>query len=418
MPLHQRHIRLSKTKLTVNFARYDLLYTATLVSPYDRIIYKTPLLSVENQAKKKYYVAPNILDTIEKVTLNTRSELDQYGFHEYKKQTIWRFRPHDQYFASPLELEQREISRTKKGWGLAVNPFTSGLNTGGQLCDSQFDIGNIPFTWIVKASSCSISSLVYQLAISMYQNDATKVHNYIQKKANEYWLEDLQRAVSLYQYIASKNGFIKHSEIKQKFLAQNTISQLIETNLLEQACYWMGQDPNQPVPKNPRGRPKKDPNQPVIIAGNYIETTIIEEKNILDDGTVEIVDNLSGRLIAKISDYQPDTDLSDLTLQDLVFILSELQEINSQKDIDLMEAYLEALNPDWREDVFLDDESLYDEDPYTILGVSPEDDLSTIKAKYFQLLRIVHPDTSSLPDWITKRIIAAYEDICAEKEAS
>jgi len=81
----------------------------------------------------------------------------------------------------------------------------------------------------------------------------------------------------------------------------------------------------------------------------------------------------------------------------------------------LLEAYLEAADPSWREKI-LDDEdggagSASRYDPFSVLGVDQNASLEEITRAYRKAMQKVHPDRSGLPGFFAQEVVKAYKSL-------
>ena len=99
-------------------------------------------------------------------------------------------------------------------------------------------------------------------------------------------------------------------------------------------------------------------------------------------------------------------------------MLVELQDAGLPTDAELVEAYFESADPDWRETVLGDDipRTAYAgiADPYEVLGVDKNATLDQIKMAYRKAMQKVHPDRSGLPEFFSQQVISAYKTLKAQ----
>lgn len=99
-------------------------------------------------------------------------------------------------------------------------------------------------------------------------------------------------------------------------------------------------------------------------------------------------------------------------------MLVALREGELIEDADLLEAYLDAVDPDWRakiaEEIGLEEDSTTGIDPWTVLGLSPGASLEEVKRAYKKIMRTIHPDTSGLPRWYAQAVNDAYRRLLEE----
>lgn len=151
--------------------------------------------------------------------------------------------------------------------------------------------------------------------------------------------------------------------------------------------------------RRPRGRPRRAAAGDVE-AGDFIAVQLV-------DGEV------TAKTIAPINGIPSQTDLSTLTLLKLVKLLAVLQEGGAEADADLLEAYLDAAAPEWRDDGAADNEEpgAGSDDPYSILGVTPAMTMEEITKAYRRAMQAIHPDKGACSAWFSQVAAAAYRRI-------
>ena len=112
-------------------------------------------------------------------------------------------------------------------------------------------------------------------------------------------------------------------------------------------------------------------------------------------------------------------DLADLGLRRLIELLGALRTDKLETDADFLEAYLDAVVSDWREQAAAfacdADATAGAPDPYEVLGVSKEATDEEVKHAYRRIMQRVHPDTSGLTRWFSQEAAAAYRTIRNER---
>lgn len=207
------------------------------------------------------------------------------------------------------------------------------MTTGGTVIGKTGD-----FITITKRSSVSINALVYRLAVGMTGSELAATQ-YIGAIAADAWERDNERAVKLYNLIVqSKEGYVLDEKVPKHLKASASVGQTVESAVLRSACIWLGIDPDAPLHRQ-RGRPRSrssDKDGNTISAGEVIELTL------QSDGSV------TGRLLTSFIGLAENTILATLTLVKLAQLLVALRDAQLVDDADLLEAYLEAIDPDWQ----------------------------------------------------------------------
>jgi hypothetical protein len=257
------------------------------------------------------------------------------------------------------------------------------------------------FLRVEKRSSISLSALVYRLALGMH-SPADAAARHIGALAAAAWERDLKRARALYTTLQDHGGVMADADIPAELRAQATVSQEVEAALLREACRWLGVDPDAPLSR-PRGRPGSRHGE--TAAGEVIELLLHT------DGSV------TGRLRQAYAGLPEGTQLATLTLAKLATLLVALRDADLHADVDYLEAYLEAVDPAWRDrlaDELAVPPARNGEDPWTILGLAPGASPDAIKKAYRQTMRVLHPDTSGLSAWFAQRVNDAYRQLLQE----
>ncbi len=303
---------------------------------------------------------------------------------------VWRLRSPDEFFPQRQEEEAEE------------HPLHKSYCTGGTVLGEEGT-----FIAIKKRSTVSINALVYRLAVGM-TGSQTAASQYIGELAATAWERDLERAVKLYNLICqAEAGYILDELVPKQLKASASVGQTVETAVLRSACTWLGINPDTPL-KRQRGRPRKrtrNEHGDATSAGEVIELTL------QPDGSV------TGRLIASFQGLSQNTNLASLTLTKLAEILVALRDAQLVDDADLLEAYLEAVDADWRakiaEEIGVEDNST-PTSPWAVLGLTPGASLEEVKQAYRKIMRTVHPDTSGPPQWYAQTVNDAYRQLLEE----
>lgn len=343
-------------------------------------------------------VSPNVLDILKRETAIVEVENEMIALggtrHTSKQKVeklVWHLRSPQEFFPKKEEEISGEHSLSKS------------LSTGGTIIGEEDE-----FIAVTKRSSVSINSLVYRLAVGMRGSDADAVR-YIGELDADAWERDNERAIKLYKLVSkAKEGYVLDEEIPKALKASASVGQTVESAVLRSACLWLGIDPNKPL-KRQRGRPRTrshDKNGNATNAGEVIELTLQADETV------------TGKLIADFQGLVKNTNLETLTLSKLAEILVALRDRELVVDADLLEAYLEAVNSDWRakiaEEIGVKDNDEEKTNPWTVLGLTPGASIDEVKKAYRKIMRQVHPDTSGLPQWYAQTVNDAYRKLLEE----
>lgn len=386
-----------KNRLLVEFCRADYLWISPhpLINPFLGHPTPCPVWLSGSLA-----VGPNILDAIERVTMKVWEDAEvqtpdgsMRHVTDLVEKPVWRLRDPQEFF--PTREEEASDD----------HPFHKSYCTGGTAVAEEDG-----FLRVEKISTVSISTLVYKLAVGMTgsTHDASR---HIGAIAAEAWAADIDRARRLYELIRSMpQGILADADVPDELQAVSSVGQMVETAVLRETCHWLGIDPDSPIERR-RGRPRKQRNEAgeSMAAGQLIELTLH------DNGSV------TGRLLKDYLGIPKGTSLAGLTLTKLAEMLVALRESELVDDADLLEAYLEAADPDWRakiaDEIGVENGGEAKPDPWTLLGLEPGATLEEVKKAYRTIVRVIHPDASPLPRWYAQTVNDAYRQLLQELES-
>jgi len=359
MAQHLRYTDCEKNeRAVVKFVRLDLLWRGRLGD-----------LDVPRKDGRRV-AGPTILDVIER--------------HASEDDAYWSLR------------ESRDfLERDPKKRADNEHPFRAGLVSGGKVIDSEGD-----FVRVEKISSVSIGAYAFRLAVGAL-GTIGDAHSLIGSKAAAAWTADLARSRALYDAIkAAPGGKLRETPAVAALRPAGSISDQIETDILREACLLMGVDPDLNIRRAP-GRPRRAAAGDTE-SGDFIAVTVT-------DGVV------TAKTIAAIAGIAANTDLSVLTVLKLVALLGTLVQGGAQLDADLLEAYLDAAAPEWREDAggaaAPEGTSTTTDDPWAILGVSRDMSFDDITKAYRRAMQAMHPDKGACPPWFAGVAANAYRHI-------
>ena len=291
-----------------------------------------------------------------------------------------------------LRSERDFLERDRKKRAANEHPFKPALVSGGKVTGSDGD-----FVLVEKVSSVSIGAYAYRLAVGALGNVRT-AHDMISSKAVAAWAADLARSRALYEAIkAAPGGKLLESPAVAALRPAGSISDQIETDILREACVLLGVDPDLSI-KRPPGRPRKA-GAGDTEAGDFISVTVV-------DGVV------NAKTLTPVNGIAAHTDLSTLTVLKLVALLDTLIQGGAQLDADLLEAFLDAAAPEWRESAGeAQGGTSTADDPYAILGVARGMSFEDITKAYRRAMQAMHPDKGACPPWFAQVAANAYRRI-------
>ena len=294
---------------------------------------------------------------------------------------VWKLRPEASLFATTVDPSK-------------PHPFKPAFVSGGQHLANEDD-----FVRVEKLTTISISDVAFKLAAGMMGGIA-EAYSWITGLAAAAWKKDLERSLALYRLLkAHPDGLLEDSTI-EALRPASSVSEAIEYTILRQACVWLGVDPDMDCAR-PKGRPRKKAETGETERGNYVAITI-------DDG------QLTGKLVQEYMGFPPGQDLAAIGVVKLVEMLGALRTTaDAGFDADLMEAYLDATAPTWREQIggFDSPAPISEIDPYEILGVKRDTPFEEITAIYRRTMQKIHPDTTALPPLFAAMVSRAYRTI-------
>lgn len=279
------------------------------------------------------------------------------------------------------------------------HPFLTHLASGGRPAHVLVDDD-----WVAvnKLSTCQINKHVVRVAVGVF-GGLDGAHKRIVELASAAWEADLGRALQLWELVrAAPGGVLVEDGDVAALRPICSISQEVERAVMVEVCKWLGIDPSLEVTRE-RGRPK-------AAAADQGKVVRIE---LQPDGSAK------GRFIADFEGISAGAQFQDLSLQVLVSTLGALRQQNLEADAGLLEAWLDAAEPDWRKRVVSEDVgdagALRGPDPYEVLGVDRSAPMPVVAAAYRRAVQSVHPDKSGASAWLLRAVVEAYKQIRAER---
>lgn len=439
MAFHARHVLSTPgtIRAQIKFQRRDLLYRhrEELHDPYaaakrrkarqegldvERLILTVPGLPMETE--DGYLVGPTLLDMLvrrrwsfddlpdatqralvrahnrrqREVPKSVRKKLPGFVFAWSARDlaTLWP-RPGQSRFV-PREGDE-PLGATRR----IDHPFLVRLTSGG--LPGYSGVGD----WIAvhKLSTCQINEHIYRVALGVI-GGLDAAYRHIANLATAAWNADLERALQLWELVqGAPGGVLIEDESVEKLRPICSISQEVERAVMGEVCQWLGIDPELSI-KRDRGRPK----------GSQGDEGKVLRVELQPDGSTR------GRFIDDFENVAAGTEFHELSLQALVSTLGALRQQRLETDAELLEAWLDAALPDWRESVAADGEDVGDTsaarhpDPYEVLGVEHDAPMPLVVAAYRRAVKAVHPDVSGASAWLIRAVNDAYRQIRAERE--
>lgn len=398
MALHGRYTNgpANVQRVTVTFRRQDLLWKtdAVLVGPAGKPrVEGLPILSRDEADA----VGPTILDMMLREIVQVTEELrEQLSLPDDTEEiAVWKQRPTASLWPKPVEKKPLAKKIPNEKPKQLDHPFQPGLASGGRVLDHEAE-----FVLVEKISTVSISEMALKLAIGMTGN-VGDAYTRIGTLATQRWAADLARARNLWARIQA-DGELYEDHTVAALRPVSSISQETELLILREACTWLGVDPDHDYSR-PRGRPRESGGD----AGNVVRIRVTANQQLFGELVVDFYGLNAGR------------DLSDLSEPVLVDLLGALRVAQYEFDVDLLEAFLDAAAPGWRERAAAaaDEPGQVSDryDPYEVLGVARDATLEEITPAYKRTMQRVHPDVSNLGPWFAQVAAAAYRAIRQER---
>lgn len=293
--------------------------------------------------------------------------------------TLWR----TEELPPPREPTTAEEDREPE------HPFKPQLVTGGTQRGD-----NAPGGWVAvrKGTTTWVSDGAFRLAAAMH-GSADEGAKRISSLAVDAWDEDLERCLELHALVAAAgpDGLLETGEVLA-LRPSSSVSQEVEKQVLDEALVWLGVDPREKLKRTPGRR-----------------------RRTSDDGDVLAVDvdgngRVHGHLRRAYGGWPSATALTDIPLPRLIELLGMFRTENLGSDADMLEAYLDAAHPAWREAAAneLAPATGLASDPWEVLGIPRGASRDEVVAAYRRLMKRVHPDTDGLPAWMSRAVSDAY----------
>jgi len=267
----------------------------------------------------------------------------------------------------------------------AVGPFRAACVASGRPVKRHGD-----FEIVERHNAVDVHPLTVRLAGALFGSEREAL-SHIAELAAYAWEYELERRLRL--YAAVRDGAL----VEPALLAGETVSQQVENQVLREACSVLGVSPDG-AGERPRGRAER----PDAASGAIVRMALRR------DGTVH------GELLVGLAGYGAGTALHALTTGQLVELLDAVRADGLSDDVDLLEAFLDATEPAWRERGRTEEQpgpapAGTPSDPFAVLGLDGATaTIEDVKRAYRRAMKAAHPDTSGLPPWFAQTINHAY----------
>lgn len=406
MATHARKIvsNTADSRVQFKFERADLLWIGETTHPKTAETYTLPLVITDGAV-----VGPTILDMLHRQVRTSRDDKDdgevEVGY--------WCIRDPRTVFPAPTEQRQRRgkprnIGDRKKFW--LDHPFRTDLTSGGWPDRSVSAPDG--FLRVRKFTTITIAEYACRLAAHAFGGSDAAADRFI-RAGKACWEADLVNSNHLWQIVRGHpDRWVLETPEIEALRPRLSISQEVERIVTRDAFMALGMDPDMDLSRRPGGR-----RAPVGEDGNIISLKLV------DDGETVI-----GKFKAEYQSIAADTPLSDVPMDTLVGILGSFRLDGFDADADLLEAFLDATAPDWREAAAAnaaapEADGPGNADPFEILGVPRTATLEEVRKAKLALLKRLHPDSdvSKESSWRPSSFFAAmindaYSKIEAERK--
>lgn len=386
MSLHIRHVSQQQSpRVQIKYLRDDLLYKTDeiMTSPNGQLkIHGLPIYPGRNAA-----VGPTLADMLMREVKKVEGKL----------QMVWQLRPLKTLWPDRRDKRRapKELSDATKPEKPVDHPFQKALASGGTIIDEDEY-----FVRVEKFTTLSIAEYAFKLAIGM-KGDVGEAYNYISQIAAAAWHADLVRARRLFDLIREANGLLVEDGQVAALRPDSSVSQQVEADIMRECCIWLGVSDDIEF-KRGRGRPSQAaPGD----EGEVVRVTV-DEKN-----------RVSASMKKQYHGIAQGVDLAELGILALIELLGRLRTDQLDIDANLLEAFLDASAPDWRDHVADQDaqESTQRPNPYEVLDVARDAPMDDIRKAYKRAMQKVHPDTSGLARIFSQMVADAYREIREER---
>lgn len=385
MSLHSRYINpLDPIRVQIKFLRADLLYVSRkkMVCPYDA---KITLAGLPIYKSPSVAVGPTMLDMMQRV-------VKKNGAVEWQLRDIDSLWPTDAEHA--FERDKSKVSEDDEKVREVDHPFRRSLVSGGTVISSDGD-----FVRVQKPTTASLSPYAFRLAIGM-RGGVAEAYQYIGELATLAWESDLMRAREIYDRIVKNGGSVDEDAEIRQMRPSSSISQLVEAEIMRACCTWLNVDPEIDI-KRGRGRP----------AGKRADSSTIINVYVADDV-------LHGVMNTDYAGMPAGTDLYSVDVLRLIKTLGQLRTEKRELDADLLEAFLDTAQPDWRDiasEKVNGADAAASMDPYEILDLLPGATNDEIRRAYKRTMQKVHPDTAGISRVFSQLVADAYRKLSEER---
>jgi hypothetical protein len=414
MAAHSRHIRgkLNSGRTQIRFKRIDLLWEGDAVNRATGEILTCPLPRTLRNSEtneiighdERYAIGPTILDMMvreivkwgdlprESRPKNADPAMHVAVWKVRDTRTLWPAAGQPQVSRPRREAEDEDTPADDPD-----HPFLAALASGGLIVRPTAAAG---WTTVEKPSTVNLAAGIYRLAVGMY-GSIDAAYREISRQAALLWQADLARVLEIWGMIRAMPGHLLiEDEDVEKLRPLSSVSQELERVVMREACVYLGIDPDLDVGRS-RGRPVQPEN-----TGDFLRMDVDPEGRV------------TGEFLRSFHGVRQGAKLGDLDVMTMVEVMGALRAQKFERDAEFLDAYLDLVAPDWREqaadEVFSATAPGPDDNPYDVLGVTPEMADDEVAAVFKALMNAVRHLANHAP---VRRFTAAYKAIRVERKA-
>ena len=393
MATHARKVlgNSTESRIQIKFTRPDLLWIGSAANPY-----KKELIDLPIEIDQNFFVGPTILDMLQRTTRIVKIN------DEVIEVADWRVRNTATLFPNPKKVKQRKPRKIVTSFKKRTDhPFHQHLASGGSLDKTNDSFGG--FVPINKITTITIGEYAFRLAVEAYHTPTDAYQRFVDV-AKACWQADVQNSYELWKLVLSyKTNIVDETPDIATLRPRLSISQEVERIVMREVFQIFSINPDLNITR-PAGRPAAG------TEGKVIVLTLSGE-------------NIEGKFKADYLTIKKGTPFSTVPIFRLIEVLGYFrQEQALSADADLLEAYLDAADSDWR-DTAIHTEEPSSHDPYEVLGVAPDATMEQIIKAKRAMMKIVHPDVnkSTNSEWRPSSLFSmlvndAFNKIKTERE--
>ena len=381
MASHVRKINgnAAERRVQIKFSRPDLLWIGKVTDPVTHDVYDVPL-----QGCGVALVGPTILDMLH------RRERTVMVDGEETLEGFWSVRVQASLFPTKAQRETlRQKPRNLAGGPTKLfldHPFLARFASGG-AADTTVP-SQEGFVRVRKLTTITIGEYAFRLAARAFGSPAAARSRFA-RVARDCWEADLRNSARIWEIVSSHPGpAIAEDAVLAALRPAMSVSQDVERMVMREAFRLLGIDPDLDI-GSPRGRPTKAPGD----EGDIISVKLVDQ----GDDRIAV-----GSFKKAYRGIEVGTPLSAVPDSRLVAILGALRLEGLADDADMLEAYLDAASPSWRDEAageaVGEAPGIASFDPWEVLGIAKGASMADVKRAKNAMMKLVHLETNLSED--------------------